>query len=220
VDGGENNAASGVGSSVGGGFQNVAGGQNATVPGGILNSAKGANSFAAGSGATAFFDGSFVWSDGHGLAQDTGSSQFVAEAIGGFFFYTSAGLNGGATLPAGSGSWSSLSDRDAKTNFSPVDSSSVLEKLAAMPISTWNYRSQADSIHHLGPTAQDFQAAFGLGEDDKHISTVDSEGVALASIQALYRTVTELKREVDEKNGEVEELRARLGRLEQSVGSH
>jgi hypothetical protein len=29
-----------------------------------------------------------------------------------------------------------------------------------------------------------------LGEDDKHISTVEAEGVALAAIQALYQTVT------------------------------
>jgi hypothetical protein len=35
--------------------------------------------------------------------------------------------------------------------------------------------------------AQDFRAAFGLGEDDKHISTVDAEGVALAGVQALYK---------------------------------
>ena len=30
--------------------------------------------------------------------------------------------------------------------------------------------------------AQDFQAAFGLGGDDKHIAVVDEGGVALAAI--------------------------------------
>ena len=34
--------------------------------------------------------------------------------------------------------------------------------------------------------AQDFAAAFGVGEDDRHISTVDADGVALAAIQELY----------------------------------
>jgi hypothetical protein len=63
--------------------------------------------------------------------------------------------------------------------------------------------------------SQDFRAAFGLGEDDKHISTVDAEGVALAAIQALYQTVTELKRDLGDKERQIAELRARLAHLEQ-----
>ena len=225
VGGGFGNSASGAvagGSTVAGGVSNLASGDNATVPGGVSNTAAGYGSFAAGNGATANFGGSFVWSDGvslPGTVQDTGTQQFVAEAIGGFFFFTDKSGEG-ATLASGSGSWSSLSDRNAKTNFTPIDSSVLLEKLAAMPISTWNYRAQADSVHHLGPTAQDFQAAFGLGEDDKHISTVDAEGVALASVQALYRTVSELKSELEKKEHELDELNARLARLEQSAGKH
>jgi hypothetical protein len=39
----------------------------------------------------------------------------------------------------------------------------------------------------MGPMAQDFRAAFGVGEDDRHISTVDAEGVALAAIQGLHQ---------------------------------
>lgn len=38
---------------------------------------------------------------------------------------------------------------------------------------------------HLGPMAQDFHAAFNVGMDDKHMATVDEEGVALAAIQGL-----------------------------------
>lgn len=40
---------------------------------------------------------------------------------------------------------------------------------------------------HIRPVAQDFYAAFGVGEDPRRISTVDADGVALAAIQALYR---------------------------------
>jgi hypothetical protein len=39
--------------------------------------------------------------------------------------------------------------------------------------------------------AQDLHAAFGLGEDDKHIATVDADGVALAAIQGLHAIVRE-----------------------------
>jgi len=150
---------------------------------------------------------------------DTASNQFVAGAPGGFFFWTNDNASVGATLPSGSGSWTMLSDRNAKANFESVDAPALLEKLAAMPVATWNYKAQADSIRHLGPTAQDFHAAFGLGEDDKHISTVDAEGVALAGIQALYQTVVQLKQSLGERDREISELRARLSKLEAASGT-
>src|SRR5438552_1164257 len=83
-----------------------------------------------------------------------------------------------AALYPGSGSWSNASDRNLKANFAPVDDLQVLEALSAMPMQTWNYQSQAAGIRHLGPMAQDFRAAFGLGENDTTISTVDAQGVA------------------------------------------
>jgi hypothetical protein len=43
----------------------------------------------------------------------------------------------------------------------------------------------------MGPTAQDFYAAFGLEEDERHISTIDADGVALAAIQGLREQVQE-----------------------------
>jgi trimeric autotransporter adhesin len=222
VAGGRQNIASGQHATAGGGDSNIASGAQATVPGGLLNQALGIDSFAAGCVATANNNFSFVWSDNciNGVS-DTSASQFVAEASGGFYFYTSlSGASGsGATLASGSGSRSSLSDRSAKANFSSVDPSSLLEKLAAMPVSTWNYKTQADSIRHLGPTAQDFREAFGLGEDDKHISTVDAEGVALAGVQALYKLsqqrIAELNQALSEKTRQLEDLERRLSRLEQ-----
>lgn len=88
-----------------------------------------------------------------------------------------------------------------KANFSVVDGQALLANLAALPIATWNYTAQPDSIRHMGPTAQDFSAAFGLGEDERHISTVDAQGVALAAIQALYKQVQELQEQVAQLSG-------------------
>jgi hypothetical protein len=59
--------------------------------------------------------------------------------------------------------------------------------------------------------AQDFYAAFGLGEDDKHINTVDPDGVALAAIQGLYELV-------QEKDAKISALEARLEAMEASLG--
>ena len=40
-------------------------------------------------------------------------------------------------------------------------------------------------MRHLVPVAEDFPAAFGLGEGATHIASLDSGGVALAAIQGL-----------------------------------
>ena len=49
--------------------------------------------------------------------------------------------------------------------------------------------SSPTRLRHISPIAQDFSAAFGVGEDDTHINTVDADGVALAAIQGLYHLV-------------------------------
>ncbi|MGG3528357.1 hypothetical protein COM13_12280 [Bacillus pseudomycoides] len=78
------------------------------------------------------------------------------------------------------------SDKNAKENFSNVNTLEILDNLASMPILSWNYKEDPSSKRHIGPTAQDFQANFGLnGDDNKHISSVDIQGVALAAIQGL-----------------------------------
>jgi len=41
-------------------------------------------------------------------------------------------------------------------------------------------------VRHVGPMAQDFYVAFGVGADDKHITSIDEDGVALAAIKALH----------------------------------
>ena len=79
------------------------------------------------------------------------------------------------------------SSRLLKENFALVDGHSVLEMLADLSISTWNYKTDDASVRHMGPMAQDFYAAFGLGIDAEHIAPLDANGVALAAIQALHQ---------------------------------
>jgi trimeric autotransporter adhesin len=67
----------------------------------------------------------------------------------------------------------------------------VLGRVVSLPIETWNYLSQGPSVRHIGPMAQDFHTAFGVGEDDTQINMVDANGVALAAIQGLYQLVQE-----------------------------
>jgi hypothetical protein len=83
-----------------------------------------------------------------------------------------------------------VSDRDQKQDVAPVDERAVLESVSRLPISTWSYRADPE-VRHLGPMAQDFRAAFGLGETDRLYHSVDAHGVALASVKALYDIIRE-----------------------------
>jgi hypothetical protein len=76
------------------------------------------------------------------------------------------------------------SDRNAKEAFESVDPCAVLAAVAALPIERWSYKGE--TVRHLGPMAQGFAAAFGLGADDRHIFPLDAAGVALAAIQGLH----------------------------------
>ena len=204
------NTVTGEGAVVDGGFNQTASGAFATIPGGYENTAAGTYSFAAGARASAPYNGDFVWSDGSDGDTTLAASrayQFLARASGGVTFYTNAGSTVGASLAAGSGSWSSLSDRNAKTNVAPIDGDAVLAKVDALPISRWSYVSER-GVRHVGPMAQDFYAAFKVGPDDRHITAIDEDGVALAAIKTLSARNRRLESEVSQLRAAVAELRA------------
>jgi hypothetical protein len=224
VGGGQNNAASGYVAVVAGGESNTASGDYATVAGGDSNTAQGNFSFAAGRRAKANQSGVFVWGDStFADVASTAANQFIVRSSGGVWFYSSGNLSSGVVLNAGSGTWASVSDRNVKANFTPVDGRVVLDKVVALPLLTWNYQAQDAGIRHIGPMAQDFSAAFGVGEDDKHISTVDADGVALAAIQGLYSLVKSenaaLKAENAQLKQQVTDIEKRLAALEKLAGT-
>jgi hypothetical protein len=104
------------------------------------------------------------------------------------------------------------SDRATKTDIQPIDPRAVLSKMAELPISTW--RKAGDIATHLGPMAQDFRAAFGLGEDEHHIAPGDLAGVSLAAIQGLHAMVEEQRQVIDRQQELIGKLEERLRRLE------
>jgi len=203
----------GVSSAIGGGAGNsiLPNASYATIPGGHGNVAA-LRAFAAGVNAHATNSGSFVWSDGGGA--NTGSftdNSVTFRSRGGFRVFTDNSTNG-VVLAPGSGSWSSLSDRNAKEHFVATDTREILDKVAALPLASWNYKAQDKSVRHLGPTAQDFHAAFGLGESERTIASVDADGVALAAIQGLNQKLTE---EVKRRDAEMEQLKRTVAELKQ-----
>ena len=208
VGGGRVNKARGIVSTVAGGWLGRAEGFASTVPGGAQNVATGDYSLAAGRNAKANHTGSFVWGDSsnadYSSSQDneyriraTGGVRFDVNNNQWLMFYDFTPLLGtkrlintstGAFLSIG-GAWTNSSDRDRKENVTEADPHAILQKVAELPISTWNYKDEGQAVRHIGPMAQDFHAAFEFSDDDKHITTVDADGVALASIKALHQLV-------------------------------
>ena len=99
-----------------------------------------------------------------------------------------------------------------------MDNQALLAKVVALPVTEWNYKTDSQAVRHIGPMAQDFQAAFGLdGKDDKHISVVDEGGVALAAIQGLNEKVDQKDAEIQSLKQQNESLLQRLQELEDTV---
>ena len=121
--------------------------------------------------------------------------------------------NGNVTA---SGTFNGTSDRNAKQDFTPVDKRAILERVTRLPITTWQYKTDA-ATRHIGPVAQDFFREFQVGTDERHIATVDEEGVALAAIQGLHEVVQEKEAAIRELQSKNDSLEERLRNLEKLV---
>jgi hypothetical protein len=88
------------------------------------------------------------------------------------------------------GTFNNSSDRNAKQNFTQVNASTILAKVAQLPLSEWSYKEDPNT-RHIGPMGQDFHSLFNVGTDEKHIAPIDEGGVALAAIQGLNQKLEE-----------------------------
>jgi hypothetical protein len=164
------------------------------------------------------FTGTFVWSDGSATQsadtfRNTANNEFAARATGGFRFRTNLGGTTGCNLPAGSGVFNCTSSRAAKENFAAIEGKQVLASLRAIPVTTWNYISEGQSVRHIGPMSEDLYSAFGLGTGDATIGVQDLAGIAIAAVKALDERTAEL----EAKTAEVDALRAQLSSIEERL---
>jgi hypothetical protein len=157
----------------------------------------------------------FAWYSG-----GTHSDNPFDPGVGGVALMT---LTGGvpAGLPTATGTvraqaFTVASDRNVKEAFATVSGAEVLAALVRMPLQSWKYRNEVTAIRHIGPTAQDFRAAFNVGYDDKTIATVDADGVALAAIQGLNQ---KLEAELKVKDTRSNQQEARILQLENALAA-
>jgi trimeric autotransporter adhesin len=184
-----------------------------TTANGNYSTAMGAFASTTDSGGTPL-NGTFVWGDYSNTTspvRPTANNQFVARAAGGVTFYSNSAMTTGVTLAAGGGSWASVSDRERKRDFAPVDGDDILARLAALPVTSWSYIDDASGRRYIGPVAQDFHALFALG-DDTTIATLDVDGVTLAAVQALESRTADLRGDIARLERENAALRERLDR--------
>jgi hypothetical protein len=175
------------------------------------------------SGAMVFADGSTT-----DFFCAAANNELAVRAAGGIRLRTNATATTGCNLAAGSGTWSCTSSIAEKEGFEPVDGETLLERIAALHVSRWRYRGEADGVRHVGPIAEDFHAAFGIGAEPGAIDLVDADGINLAAVQALdartrslaaraddaERYANQLADEVARLRAERDDLEARLARLE------
>ncbi len=214
VSGGLGNQATANYAVISGGRDNTASGYYSTIPGGASNQVGSDYSLAAGHRAIIATEhpGTFLFADSKEADFLSASpDEFAVRATGGVRLVTGIDTDGtplsGLLLTAGSGTWATLSDQAMKQNYHPIDPQQILASVVSLPISEWNYTTEDPAIHHIGPVAQDFYAAFGTGHNNRYITTVDADGVALAAIQGLYQSI-------EEKEARIQTLEARLSALE------
>ncbi len=112
-----------------------------------------------------------------------------------------------------SGTLSQGSDLHSKERITHIDNMDILNKIVNLPISEWQYIDE--NIRHIGPMAQDFYAAFGLGLGETTIATVDADGVALAAIKALALENKVIKEENRKLQKTITDILERLNALEE-----
>ena len=89
----------------------------------------------------------------------------------------------------------------------------MLERVGALELTRWRYKADGDGTAHLGPMAEEFHAAFGLGSDPRTIGTVDADGVALAAIQGLLERMNAQADAIETQADAIDALEAENDRL-------
>jgi Chaperone of endosialidase/YadA head domain repeat (2 copies) len=162
--------------------------------------------------------GSFVLGDGSTstITRSSNINTMTMRFDGGYKLYSDSGLTMGAELAAGATSWTTLSDRNMKENFEPINGEEILSSIDRLEISKWNYKFNDESVKYIGPMAQDFHREFHLaGTDSLGINTLSFDGVNMAAVQALIRRT----RNVKEMEQKIEEYDAKFKRQEEEIES-
>lgn len=128
-----------------------------------------------------------------------------AVLVGAAFQVGDGPTNGNGAYLTEGGTWANTSDINKKEGFTQLDAKALLQNIGRLSVTKWKYKGTNE--YHIGPSAQEFHRLFGLGVDDKGISTVDPAGIALAAIQELMKENAVLKQELQEIKTQIANLK-------------
>lgn len=120
-----------------------------------------------------------------------------------------AGGNVGCDLTVAVPTWTCASSRTLKNNYEPVHGEDVLIRLRSVPVTTWSMIG-GEEVRHLGPVAEDFWQAFGLGLGETTIGMGDIDGVNFAAAKALEARTADLQTQLNARTAQVAELRGQV----------
>ena len=122
----------------------------------------------------------------------------------------STAFNGNGAYLTQGGAWTNASDENKKEDITAVNGTELLQKISSLTVSKWKYKGSSE--YHIGPMAQDFYKLFGLGTDDRGISTIDPAGIALAAIQEQQKMIASLNHLILQLRAEMNSLKEKLTR--------
>ncbi|MBA2250715.1 MAG: tail fiber domain-containing protein [Chitinophagaceae bacterium] len=214
-----------------------------TSASGIVSTSMGSNTTASGIYSTAMGSdvntngqqGAFIIGDnnpnGEGITFSGKDNEFVARFNNGYYLLTTGDGTPltprmGVQIGHNGNAWVSICDKNRKENFEQLDGEDVLQKIAKINFTSWNYKQQDPKIYrHYGIMAQDFYNAFGKDKfgtigNDTTVNPIDMIGIDMTAIQALEKRTNELKNQnavLNKKVAEVDELKKENENLKQSV---
>lgn len=144
------------------------------------------------------------------------NNEFAVRAAGGFRFRTNPTLTTGCNLAAGGTAFFCSSSKTLKENFTEVDGETLLAQIRSVPLNTWNLIDEEGKPLHMGPFAEDFHAAFGLGDTDHAIGHQDIDGVNFGGVKALEKRTAALREENGRLRADNVALREEVNALRQA----
>jgi hypothetical protein len=150
----------------------------------------------------------------------TGIAIYAHSVLGkaGYFVGGSGGTQSCA-YDGSSAGWSCNAQLAMMEDRTAPDFAELLQKLDAMPVDYFRTKGAKVPARSLGPSAEDFHAAFGLGSDDHSIAEGNAHGVALAAAKGLYRELKADEATISAQEAKIASLEARLAAQDAAMAS-
>jgi hypothetical protein len=165
------------------------------------------------------FQGAMVLSDASSTdsTEAAANNQFMSRFAGGYRLWTNAAETNSCAIAASGTSWVCSSSRALKENFVPVDGEELLRRIRGVELNRWTLTDDPARTPHLGPFAEDFHAAFGLGDDPRAIGHQDIDGVNFGGVKALDARTLQMQSRMDAQARQIEKLQADKAALEARI---